>query len=73
MSNAVYISAIAFLQRAALQGGGGGWFTWAALAAISLVLLICGILLMILGTSDLVRDLLHFLRQRSEAKNHSSH
>jgi hypothetical protein len=63
MSNEVHAWTNTFLAWAALQGGGGGWFSWAVLAVTSLLLLISGIILLILGTRDLIKDLRNSRRQ----------
>ena len=47
------------------------WIAQTGLTLILVILLAGGILLFVLGIRDLIRDLRHFLRVRSEKKSHA--
>ena len=56
---------------AATLTGADSWIAETGLTLILVILLAGGILLFVLGIRDLIRDLWHFLRVRSEKKSHA--
>ena len=48
------------------------WLAQTGLIVILILLLVSGILLLMLGIRDLMRDLRHFLQERSRQNNHAS-
>jgi hypothetical protein len=64
-------SGATLVLSAAFLTGDDSWIAATGLTIILLVLLIGGILLFIFGIHDLIRDLWHSSRMRSEKKRHA--